>query len=208
MNQRYCNGMVHVIKQGDNLYQLSRRYRVPLGLILRANPYVDVYNLQPGQEICIPVARPYPGMMRPPFGPKPPQRPGQRPPEGPRPPEGQEPPMGPPSPLGPPSPMGPPSGPQSPMRPEPRIEPDDEDYDDYDNDYDDDDEDDRPEARMESEGDDDACSAKKEYVCEKDMSFEEFLEEQDMSVSDFFECNSPEALMLVRGTGLSIRKKV
>ncbi|MCH5252625.1 MAG: LysM peptidoglycan-binding domain-containing protein [Lachnospiraceae bacterium] len=64
MNQRYCNGMVHVIKQGDNLYQLSRMYRVPLALILRANPYVDVYNLQPGQEICIPVARPYPGMQR------------------------------------------------------------------------------------------------------------------------------------------------
>lgn len=64
MNQRYCNGMVHVIKQGDNLYQLSRMYRVPLALILRANPYVDVYNLQPGQEICIPIARPYPGMPR------------------------------------------------------------------------------------------------------------------------------------------------
>lgn len=60
MNQRYCNGMIHVIKKGDNLYQLSRRYRVPLALILRANPYVDVYNLQIGQEICIPVARPYP----------------------------------------------------------------------------------------------------------------------------------------------------
>ena len=65
MNQRFCNGMVHVIKQGDNLYQLSRMYRVPLALILRANPYVDVYNLQIGQEICIPVARPFPGMMNP-----------------------------------------------------------------------------------------------------------------------------------------------
>lgn len=74
MNQRYCNGMIHVIKQGDNLYQLSRKYRVPLALILRANPYVDVYNLQPGQEICIPVARPYPGMMTPPFGVRPPRR--------------------------------------------------------------------------------------------------------------------------------------
>lgn len=62
MNQRYCNGMIHVIKKGDSLYQLSRMYRVPLALILRANPYVDVYNLQPGQEICIPVARPYPAM--------------------------------------------------------------------------------------------------------------------------------------------------
>lgn len=74
MNQRYCNGLIHVIKQGDNLYQLSRKYRVPLALILRANPYVDVYNLQPGQEICIPVARPYPGMMTPPFCVRPPRR--------------------------------------------------------------------------------------------------------------------------------------
>ena len=58
MNQRFCNGMIHVIKPGDNLYQLSRRYRVPLAFILRANPYVDVYNLRPGQEICIPMSRP------------------------------------------------------------------------------------------------------------------------------------------------------
>lgn len=58
MNQRFCNGMIHVIKPGDNLYQLSRRYHVPLALILRANPYVDVYNLRPGQEICIPMSRP------------------------------------------------------------------------------------------------------------------------------------------------------
>lgn len=71
MNKRYCNGMVHVIKQGDTLYQLSRRYRVPLALILRANPYVDVYNLQVGQEICIPVVRPYNGMICMPVQPMP-----------------------------------------------------------------------------------------------------------------------------------------
>nr|MBP3598658.1 LysM peptidoglycan-binding domain-containing protein [Eubacterium sp.] len=58
MNRRYCNGMVHVIRQGETLYQLSRKYRVPLALLLRANPYVDVYNLQVGQEICIPMVRP------------------------------------------------------------------------------------------------------------------------------------------------------
>lgn len=72
MKQRFCNGMIHVIKQGDNLYQLSRKYRVPLALILRANPYVDVYNLQVGQEICIPMSRPimpFPG-MRPPMQPR------------------------------------------------------------------------------------------------------------------------------------------
>lgn len=75
MNRRFCNGMVHVIKEGENLYQLSRMYRVPLALILRANPYVDVYNLQPGQEICIPTARrPFGGMMMPPgMGSRPPR---------------------------------------------------------------------------------------------------------------------------------------
>lgn len=82
MNRRFCNGMVHVIKEGENLYQLSRAYRVPLALLLRANPYVDVYNLQVGQEICIPVARPFGGMMRPPMGrPGRPARPQGAPPQ-------------------------------------------------------------------------------------------------------------------------------
>lgn len=79
MNPRYCNGMIHVIKRGENLYQLSRMYRVPLALILRANPYIDVYNLQPGQEICIPTARPQPG------------RPPQQPPAPPQPQSGMPP---------------------------------------------------------------------------------------------------------------------
>ena len=54
MNYQYCHGMTHVIKEGDTLYHISRRYQVPLALLLRANPYVDVYNLQIGDEICIP----------------------------------------------------------------------------------------------------------------------------------------------------------
>lgn len=55
MNYEYCNGHTHTIKRGDTLYALSRRYRVPLEVLLRANPYVDVYNLQPGDTLCIPV---------------------------------------------------------------------------------------------------------------------------------------------------------
>ncbi|SET05373.1 LysM peptidoglycan-binding domain-containing protein [[Clostridium] polysaccharolyticum] len=50
----YCNGTKYVIKKGDTLYSISRRYDVPLAMVLRANPYVDVYNLQIGDEICIP----------------------------------------------------------------------------------------------------------------------------------------------------------
>ncbi|SHK01811.1 LysM domain-containing protein [Anaerocolumna jejuensis DSM 15929] len=47
--------MNYVIGQGDSLYSISREYNVPLPLILRLNPFVDIYNLQVGDEICIPV---------------------------------------------------------------------------------------------------------------------------------------------------------
>lgn len=55
MNFEYCEGKVHVISEGDSLYSISRLYNIPLALIMRANPYVDVYNLQVGTEVCIPV---------------------------------------------------------------------------------------------------------------------------------------------------------
>ena len=55
MNYEYCDGMTHTVKQGETLYSLSRQYNVPLAIILRANPYIDVYNLQTGDTICIPV---------------------------------------------------------------------------------------------------------------------------------------------------------
>ncbi len=50
--------MIYNIKQGDTLYNISRANNVPLALILRANPYVDIYNLQVGDELCIPVINP------------------------------------------------------------------------------------------------------------------------------------------------------
>ncbi len=64
MNYEYCNGFTHTIKKGDTLYEISRKHNVPLALLLRANPYVDVFNLQVGDTICIPSenneAVPYP----------------------------------------------------------------------------------------------------------------------------------------------------
>lgn len=78
MANRYCNGLLHVVRQGDTLYQLSRMYRIPLAMILRANPYVDVYNLQVGQEICIPVGEGRPNIPEMPGRPNMPEmgRPG------------------------------------------------------------------------------------------------------------------------------------
>lgn len=53
----FCDGIMYSIKQGDTLYSISMKYKVPLALLLRANPYVDVYNLQVGETICIPTKR-------------------------------------------------------------------------------------------------------------------------------------------------------
>ena len=65
-----CNGIRYIIRQGDTLYKISRTFRVPLALILRANPIEDIYNLQVGDEICIPLVpqflpAPTPGTQNP-----------------------------------------------------------------------------------------------------------------------------------------------
>ena len=53
----FCDGMMVTVQQGDTLYALSMKYQVPLDVLLRSNPYVDVYNLQEGEKICIPMRK-------------------------------------------------------------------------------------------------------------------------------------------------------
>ena len=36
------------------MYKISKLYGVRLVDVLKENPYVNVYNLQPGDEICVP----------------------------------------------------------------------------------------------------------------------------------------------------------
>ena len=50
-----CSGVGYVIREGDTLYKISKRFRIPLPILLRANLGVNVYNLIPGQKICIPL---------------------------------------------------------------------------------------------------------------------------------------------------------
>ena len=73
-----CRGVVHVIAKGDTLYSLGKRYHVSVGQLMFANPFVDVYNLQIGDELCVPVS-PRPGDKGPerPGRPERPERPGR-----------------------------------------------------------------------------------------------------------------------------------
>lgn len=52
--ERQCKGVIHRVQKGDTLYRLSKMYGVRLIDIMKENPYVNVYNLQIGDEICIP----------------------------------------------------------------------------------------------------------------------------------------------------------
>lgn len=52
---RPCRGIVHVIENGDTLYLLGKKYHISVTQIMYANPYVNIYNLQVGDELCIPV---------------------------------------------------------------------------------------------------------------------------------------------------------
>lgn len=50
-----CNGVVHKIEEGETLYMIAKLYGVKLRDLMEMNPYLDVYNLQIGDEICVPV---------------------------------------------------------------------------------------------------------------------------------------------------------
>ncbi len=48
----------YVIKKGDTLYSISRQTNVPVSAIINANPFINVYSLQVGEVICVPVGVP------------------------------------------------------------------------------------------------------------------------------------------------------
>ncbi len=56
--RRRCLGFLHVVEKGDTLYSLGKKYGVSVSALLFANPYINVYNLQIGEELCIPQIRP------------------------------------------------------------------------------------------------------------------------------------------------------
>lgn len=56
MYLRQCSGMVHKVKSGETMYHLSRMYNVSIDELISANPDINVYNMQSGDEVCVPVS--------------------------------------------------------------------------------------------------------------------------------------------------------
>ena len=54
MQTNSCKGTVYVVKEKDSLHQIAKAYGVKVRDIMRENPFVNVYNLQIGDELCVP----------------------------------------------------------------------------------------------------------------------------------------------------------
>ena len=54
MEHEGCPGILHRVERGDTLYLLGKKYQVSVEAIMYANPFADIYNLQIGDELCIP----------------------------------------------------------------------------------------------------------------------------------------------------------
>lgn len=46
--------MIHVVEEGDTLYLIAKQHNVTLEALMQANQTIDPYNMQIGEEICIP----------------------------------------------------------------------------------------------------------------------------------------------------------
>lgn len=55
-----CAGVVYIVRAGDTLYAIARRYNMTINDLLEANPGIDPNRLEIGQEICIPREEPAP----------------------------------------------------------------------------------------------------------------------------------------------------
>lgn len=51
------NCMIHVVKKGDTLYKIARANGLKVVDLLLANPFVDIYNLRIGEELCVPIKK-------------------------------------------------------------------------------------------------------------------------------------------------------
>ena len=55
MNEKENEQSIYIVKKGDTLYSIAKTFDLNLTELMLANPYVDVYQLQQGYEISLPL---------------------------------------------------------------------------------------------------------------------------------------------------------
>jgi len=52
-----CNGTIYVVQEGDTMYKIAKKFRINLETIMQNNPYLNVFNLKIGDEVCLPLKK-------------------------------------------------------------------------------------------------------------------------------------------------------
>ncbi len=55
-----CRGSIYIVRHGDTLASIARRFNSTEAAIRRENPFLNVIRLRPGLPLCIPAPRPRP----------------------------------------------------------------------------------------------------------------------------------------------------
>lgn len=50
-----CNGTIYVVKEGDTIYKISKKFGIQVDDVMRNNPKMNIFNLQIGKTICLPL---------------------------------------------------------------------------------------------------------------------------------------------------------
>lgn len=54
-NAIHCNGTIYVVKQGDTLYNIAKKYALNINVVMQNNPFLNVFDLKVGDEVCLPL---------------------------------------------------------------------------------------------------------------------------------------------------------
>lgn len=50
-----CNGTIYIVESGDTIYKISKKFKIQVDDIMRNNPKMNIFNLQIGDSICLPL---------------------------------------------------------------------------------------------------------------------------------------------------------
>lgn len=53
MNEKGKEQGIYIVKKGDTLYSIAKAFDLNLTELMLANPYIDVYQLQQGDELSL-----------------------------------------------------------------------------------------------------------------------------------------------------------
>lgn len=53
--KQICNGTIYIVKEGDTIYKIAKKHDLQVDDIMKNNSRIDIFNLQIGTKLCLPL---------------------------------------------------------------------------------------------------------------------------------------------------------